>query len=238
MIRPYPAARQRSDQCDARGVDSRQWAGVSSCCRPISATSRSWPSRSGYARSPIGRALRASPIMLCKPATDFALSSRNMIPVPAGQHNRTDNMNAEAALLARLRRAGHRASTPRRQRASAALRRQGAPAKRPRGIAAGGRPKPRRALARAESTGTRTAAGVVVSALSIAWLHLPRAATRRDLRTVDSLPEGKWERAARAPVALRPVMSRSGRAGARLAVRARPDGMRGGDHWELVVARG
>lgn len=46
------------------------------------------------------------------------------------------------------------------------------------------------------------------------------------------------ERAAGAPVALRPVMSRSGRAGTGLAVRARPDGMRGGDHWELVVARG
>lgn len=82
------------------------------------------------------------------------------------------------------------------------------------------------------------AAAVVVSALSIAWLHLLRAATRRDRRTVDSLPEGKGERAAGAPVALRPVMSRLGRAGTGLAVRARPDGMRGGDHRELVVARG
>jgi hypothetical protein len=63
----------------------------------------------------------------------------------------------------------------------------------------------------------------------------PRAVT---LRPVDPLPEGKWERAARTPVALQHVGSRSGRAGAGLAVRARPDGTRGGDHRELVVARG
>src|ERR1700727_1004884 len=41
--------------------------------------------------------------------------------------------NSEAALLARFRRSGHRASTPCRQWASASLRRQGAPARRRRG---------------------------------------------------------------------------------------------------------
>jgi hypothetical protein len=39
--------------------------------------------------------LRASPIMLCKPAADLALSRENIISAPAGQHNRTDNMNWE-----------------------------------------------------------------------------------------------------------------------------------------------